>query len=93
MAEQRFTIHQTGGTSALYAIERALAAEPDITEIVEESGRHYCVPDGDDLPEWTALRVYCRTDQDVGVYMSALEDRLARQLGKDVINQVTFAHF
>ncbi|MCA8900184.1 MAG: hypothetical protein KDA53_02935 [Hyphomonas sp.] len=93
MTEQRFTIHQTGSTQELDAIHRALADEPAITAIVEESGRHYSVPDGDDLPEWTALRVYCQTDGDVAAFMDALRHRLAERLGWQVVNEVTFASF
>lgn len=90
--EKRFTIHQTGETDALDRIRAALGDEPAITSIVEESGRHYSVPDRDDLPEWTALRIYCET-QDLDAYMAALRERLVAALGQDTVNAVTIAHF
>ena len=92
MAEERFTIHQTGGSAALDRIASALDAEAAITHVSEESGRHYSVPDGDDLPEWTALRIYVETG-DLDAYMEGLRARLVAKLGSDTLSAVTIARY
>lgn len=83
----------TGATREIDAIHCALADAPDITAIVEEAAGTCSVPYGDNLPEWTALRIYCQTDSDVTAFMDRLRDRLAGRIGKHIVNALSFSAF
>lgn len=88
----KFTIHQTGESSELDRIHDFLSGENAVTSISEQSGRHYSVPDRDDLPEWTSLWVHVQAkDFDaLKAYVEGLQDRLSKALGHEVVNAVTF---
>lgn len=92
MKTLKFTIHQTGESSALDRIHDFLSKDSSVTDISEQSGRHYSVPDRDDLPEWTSLWVHVRVkDFDaLKAYVDDLQDRLSNALGHEVVNMVTF---
>ena len=88
----RFTIHQTGDDTAVDRAQRILEADPRITSIVEEGGRWYSVPDGDDLPEWNALRIYCEVD-DLDAFMEEVSETLKTQLSASDYGKLTIAHY
>ena len=90
--DKRFTIHQTGGEGAVDAAREVLAREPRITSIVEEGGRWYSVPDGDDLPEWNALRIYCTVD-DLDGFMDEMRALLKEKLSAEDYGELTIAHY
>ena len=70
----------------------ATCRDPRIREVYHDSGRYHSTPDGEDLPEWFALRVACKRD----VLESAMKDAgeaILRELGPDVAKRVSIRHY
>ncbi|WP_284124412.1 hypothetical protein [Parerythrobacter aestuarii] len=91
-AEKRFTIHQTGDDTAVDEAANILAGVKQITSIHAESGRWYSVPDGDDLPEWNALRIYCEVE-DLDAFMDEMRALLRARMSSSDYNELTIAHY
>lgn len=59
------TIHKTYNDDGLDGIELDLKEDKRVLGTNSIGGRHYSVPDGDDLPEWYSLHIWChQRDQD-----------------------------
>ncbi|MBD1547551.1 hypothetical protein [Roseibium aggregatum] len=91
-AEKRFTIVQTGDDDVLDRVADLLAGDDRITDVVEEGGRWYSVPDRDDLPEWFALRVYCQVD-DLDAFMEEIDRLIEDRLGSKSAAKVRVDHY
>lgn len=89
---KRFTIIQTGDDDVLDRITPILEADERITSVIEEYGRWYSTPDRDDLPEWFALRVYCKTD-DLDQFMREVGRLIETRLGKEAAGEVQIRHY
>ena len=48
--------------------------------------------DHDDLPEWFALRVYCRTD-DLDAFMEQNDRLIVGRLGSEAASKVRISHY
>ena len=90
--KQRFTIHQTGEDHALDRAGEILSGDKRITSMHWETGRWYSVPDGDDLPEWFALRITCDVD-DLDAFMEEISEKLQEMLPASDFNALTIAHY
>lgn len=89
--ERRETIYsviQTGDDSVIDRVESLLEKDPRVTAIVSETGRWHQTPDRDDLPEWTALRVYFGFDGSEEA-RDHLTNLIRENLGPDALNRVT----
>jgi hypothetical protein len=87
-----FTVIENFEDTALDDIAILLRRDPRIREVYHDSGRYHSTPDGDDLPEWFALRVACKRD----VLESAMKDAgeaILRELGPDVAKRVSIRHY
>ncbi len=51
------TITQSIDDDGFEPIKAWLQADPRVTGQTTDNGRYYTVPDGDDLPEWYAIRI------------------------------------
>lgn len=91
-ADKRFTIIQTGDDGVLDRVIPLLEADHRVTSIIEESGRWHSTPDRDDLPEWFALRTYCKTD-DLDGLMEELGRLIESRLGKEAASKVQIRHY
>lgn len=56
-ASVSLTITQSFNDDGFEPIKAWLQADPRVTGETTEKGRHYSVPDRDDLPEWYAIRI------------------------------------
>jgi hypothetical protein len=87
-----FTVIESFEDTALDDIAILLRRDPRIREVYHDSGRCHSTPDGEDLPEWFALRVACKRD----VLESAMKDAgetILRELGPDVAKRVSIRHY
>lgn len=66
--------------------------DPRISHVGYDSGRYYSVPDGDDLPEWFALRIECRKDERDAV-MQALEERIRAEMGPEALRRISLSYY
>ncbi len=83
---------QTGDDDVLERVERLLEQDARITSITSEGGRWYSVPDGDDLPEWYALRAYCSTEE-VEQIMADMSSLLVKNLGSASAAQISISRY
>lgn len=91
---ERFTVYETGDDTYLDAVAELLAKNPEIETMVGESGRHYSVPDGDDLPEWFALRVYCaRGARPLDDIMNDLNAEIREKLGEEAFFRLSVMRY
>lgn len=91
-AEAIFSVIQTGDDRTLDKVHVLLSEDPRVTAIVEESGRWYSTPDGDDLPEWFALRTYCDPTL-VDTVMEETKARIRESLGPTEASKVSISRY
>lgn len=82
------SVIQTGDDDVVDRVERLLENDERISSVVSETGRWHSTPDRDDLPEWTALRVYCG-DAQSDKMIEYISERIRVSLGTDALNKVT----
>ena len=91
-AEAVFSIIQTGSDAVLDRVMPLLDRDPRIISVTDEAGRWYSVPDGDDLPEWFALRVRCPGDQ-IDEVMRDTTAAIRETLGDEAVNRLTINRY
>ena len=56
-SEAKLTIIQNEHNDNFDTVEKWLERDERVVSFGIDNGRHYTVPDGDDLPEWYAIRI------------------------------------
>lgn len=87
-----FSVVQTGDHTVLDEVEALMAKDKRIVSIVTDSGRWYSVPDGDDLPEWFALRAYCSPEL-IDQVMEDTWNLMREMLGDKAANKVSISRY
>ena len=82
------TIIQSFNDDGFEPIKKWLQADPRVTGEATENGRHYTVPDGDDLPEWYAIRIGTTFE-----HRDMLKDDLQKMIDTDLDGSYTVEHF
>lgn len=82
------TIIQSFNDDGFEPIREWLQADPRVTGETTENGRHYSVPDGDDLPEWYAIRI-STTFQ----HRESLKDDLQKMIDRELSGKYSVKHF
>ena len=73
------TITQNLDDDGFEPIKAWLQADSRVTGETTDNGRHYSVPDGDDLPEWYAIRI-----NTIHKHRESLKDDLQKMIDSDL---------
>jgi len=82
------TITQNLNDDGFEPIRAWLQADPRVTSETTDNGRHYSVPDGDDLPEWYAIRI-----STIHKHREPLKDDLQKMIDSDLDGSFTVEYF
>lgn len=83
----QFMVTRNHSDEGLDAVERLLSEDKRVLSMGRDEGRHYSVPDGDDLPEWFSIHVSCNK-KDLEALMADLETQMKAELDDSIVNAI-----
>lgn len=90
--EAIFSIIQTGDDDVVDRVESLLDGFRGVRAVVYETGQWHSTPDRDDLPEWTALRVYCDA-KEADKVMEDVSNHIKDKLGVEALNKLSIQRY
>ncbi|MCC2099018.1 MAG: hypothetical protein KDJ29_19155 [Hyphomicrobiales bacterium] len=83
-----FIVIENFEDTLLDRVSALLRRDPRVMEVYYDSGQYHSTPDGDELPEWFALRVDCKREA-VADLMRDAEQAIARELGAEAAKRLS----